>query len=133
MVHPAVVTVNDYLAQRDAEWMGQIHRFLGLSVGLIQVSSMIQSCCYCHIVAFFFSDLFITATSAVLLVLVSKGCLYYIELVLLCTFLDVDAFFSCSQGCTLGKEKLPMHVISPTQTILYVALTFSRMNATKAL
>jgi preprotein translocase subunit SecA len=43
MVHPAVVTVNDYLAQRDAEWMGQIHRFLGLSVGLIQVSSMIQS------------------------------------------------------------------------------------------
>jgi preprotein translocase subunit SecA len=36
MVHPAVVTVNDYLAQRDAEWMGQIHRFLGLSVGLIQ-------------------------------------------------------------------------------------------------
>jgi hypothetical protein len=74
--------------------------------------------------------LFITATSAVLVVLVSKGCLYYIELVLLCTFLDVDAFFSCSQGCTLGKEKLPMHVISPTQTILYVALAFSRMNAT---
>ncbi|XP_068652140.1 protein translocase subunit SECA2, chloroplastic [Aristolochia californica] len=31
-----VVTVNDYLAQRDAEWMGQVHRFLGLSVGLIQ-------------------------------------------------------------------------------------------------
>ncbi|PKU85076.1 Protein translocase subunit SECA2, chloroplastic [Dendrobium catenatum] len=31
-----VVTVNDYLAQRDAEWMGRIHRFLGLSVGLIQ-------------------------------------------------------------------------------------------------
>jgi preprotein translocase subunit SecA len=30
-----VVTVNDYLARRDAEWMGQIHRFLGLSVGLI--------------------------------------------------------------------------------------------------
>ena len=33
-----VVTVNDYLARRDAEWMGQIHRFLGLSVGLIQQS-----------------------------------------------------------------------------------------------
>ncbi len=33
-----VVTVNDYLARRDAEWMGQIHRFLGLSVGLIQSS-----------------------------------------------------------------------------------------------
>ncbi|BBD53597.1 preprotein translocase subunit SecA [Planktothrix agardhii] len=31
-----VITVNDYLARRDAEWMGQIHRFLGLSVGLIQ-------------------------------------------------------------------------------------------------
>jgi preprotein translocase subunit SecA len=31
-----VVTVNDYLASRDAEWMGQIHRFLGLSVGVIQ-------------------------------------------------------------------------------------------------
>ncbi|MDD2421942.1 MAG: preprotein translocase subunit SecA [Heliobacteriaceae bacterium] len=30
-----VVTVNDYLARRDAEWMGQIHRFLGLNVGLI--------------------------------------------------------------------------------------------------
>jgi len=33
-----VVTVNDYLARRDAEWMGQIHRFLGLSVGLVQQS-----------------------------------------------------------------------------------------------
>lgn len=33
-----VVTVNDYLAQRDAEWMGRVHRFLGLSVGLIQVN-----------------------------------------------------------------------------------------------
>lgn len=31
-----VVTVNDYLAKRDAEWMGRIHRFLGLEVGLIQ-------------------------------------------------------------------------------------------------
>ncbi|KAF2291341.1 hypothetical protein GH714_023029 [Hevea brasiliensis] len=31
-----VVTVNDYLAQRDAEWMGRVHRCLGLSVGLIQ-------------------------------------------------------------------------------------------------
>lgn len=36
----AVVTVNDYLAQRDAEWMGRVHRFLGLSVGLIQVISL---------------------------------------------------------------------------------------------
>ena len=30
-----VVTVNDYLAERDAEWMGRIHRFLGLEVGVI--------------------------------------------------------------------------------------------------
>jgi preprotein translocase subunit SecA len=30
-----VITVNDYLAKRDAEWMGQIYRFLGLSVGII--------------------------------------------------------------------------------------------------
>ena len=30
-----VVTVNDYLARRDAEWMGQVHRFLGLSVGRV--------------------------------------------------------------------------------------------------
>jgi preprotein translocase subunit SecA len=31
-----IVTVNDYLAKRDAEWIGKIHEFLGLSVGLIQ-------------------------------------------------------------------------------------------------
>jgi preprotein translocase subunit SecA len=31
-----MVTVNDYLAARDAEWMGHVHRFLGLTVGLIQ-------------------------------------------------------------------------------------------------
>src|SRR5580658_6655048 len=31
-----VVTVNDYLAQRDAEWMGRIYRFLGMTVGVIQ-------------------------------------------------------------------------------------------------
>ncbi|MCM2329505.1 MAG: preprotein translocase subunit SecA, partial [Lysobacter sp.] len=30
-----VVTVNDYLARRDAEWMGRIHRFLGLTVGVV--------------------------------------------------------------------------------------------------
>lgn len=30
-----IVTVNDYLAKRDSEWMGQIHRFLGLTVGVI--------------------------------------------------------------------------------------------------
>lgn len=31
-----VVTVNDYLARRDSEWVGQVHKFLGLDVGLIQ-------------------------------------------------------------------------------------------------
>ena len=30
-----IVTVNDYLAHRDAEWMGQVHRFLGLTVGVV--------------------------------------------------------------------------------------------------
>ena len=30
-----IVTVNDYLAKRDAEWMGQVHEFLGLTVGVI--------------------------------------------------------------------------------------------------
>ncbi|MTA06281.1 MAG: preprotein translocase subunit SecA, partial [Actinobacteria bacterium] len=37
-----VVTVNDYLAERDSEWMGRIHRFLGLSVGVI-LNSMTPS------------------------------------------------------------------------------------------
>src|SRR5262249_61190554 len=31
-----VVTVNDYLARRDCEWMGPVHEFLGLKVGAIQ-------------------------------------------------------------------------------------------------
>src|SRR4029434_4546667 len=31
-----VVTVNDYLARRDSEWMGRVYRFLGMSVGVIQ-------------------------------------------------------------------------------------------------
>ena len=30
-----VITVNDYLATRDAEWMGEVHRWLGLTVGLV--------------------------------------------------------------------------------------------------
>jgi preprotein translocase subunit SecA len=33
-----LVTVNDYLAKRDAEWMGQVYRFLGLEVGVIQAN-----------------------------------------------------------------------------------------------
>jgi preprotein translocase subunit SecA len=36
-----VVTVNDYLARRDSEWMGQIYRFLGLSVGVIIICATI--------------------------------------------------------------------------------------------
>ena len=31
-----VVTVNDYLAKRDSEWMGQVYRFLGMAIGMIQ-------------------------------------------------------------------------------------------------
>ena len=31
-----VITVNDYLAKRDAEWMGPIYKFLGLSIGCLQ-------------------------------------------------------------------------------------------------
>ena len=38
-----IVTINDYLAKRDAEWMGQIHRLLGLKVGLIQDGTSIES------------------------------------------------------------------------------------------
>jgi preprotein translocase subunit SecA len=38
-----VVTVNDYLAKRDSEWMGQIYRFLGLEVGLLQNGMKIES------------------------------------------------------------------------------------------
>ena len=30
-----IVTVNDYLARRDSEWMGKVYRYMGLSVGLI--------------------------------------------------------------------------------------------------
>ena len=33
-----VVTTNDYLAERDSEWMGRVHRFLGLKVGVILAS-----------------------------------------------------------------------------------------------
>ena len=37
-----VVTVNDYLAKRDAEWMGPVYEFLGLSVGLIQAGQVLE-------------------------------------------------------------------------------------------
>src|SRR5262249_10304215 len=37
-----IVTVNDYLARRDSEWMGPIYQFLGLSVGVIQHDSTVQ-------------------------------------------------------------------------------------------
>ena len=38
-----VVTVNDYLARRDSEWVGQVHRFLGLQVGLVQQGLNVSS------------------------------------------------------------------------------------------
>ena len=47
-----VVTVNDYLARRDCEWVGQVPRFLGLQVGLIQRMSshhIVHYCCLCHL------------------------------------------------------------------------------------
>ena len=47
-----VVTVNDYLAKRDSEWVGQVHKFLGLEVGLVQQGLSVRarpagcpSCC----------------------------------------------------------------------------------------
>lgn len=46
-----VVTVNDYLARRDCEWVGQVHRFLGLKIGLIQRNAL--SCA-----AYFFSGFY---------------------------------------------------------------------------
>lgn len=47
-----VVTVNDYLAARDAEWMGKVYRFLGLTVGTVQSNTSIeraQAAYSCHI------------------------------------------------------------------------------------
>lgn len=47
-----VVTVNDYLARRDCEWVGQVPRFLGLQVGLIQRMSsnrFVHCCFFCHL------------------------------------------------------------------------------------
>jgi preprotein translocase subunit SecA len=47
-----VVNVNDYLARRDCEWVGQVPRFLGLQVGLIQRRSslhIVHYCCLCHL------------------------------------------------------------------------------------
>jgi len=38
-----VVTVNDYLAKRDSEWVGQVHKFLGLEVGLVQQGLSVRS------------------------------------------------------------------------------------------
>ncbi len=45
-----VITVNDYLAERDSQWMGQIYKFLGLSVGCI-LSSMDNAARKYHIPA----------------------------------------------------------------------------------
>ena len=35
-----IVTVNDYLAKRDAEWMGKVHEFLGLTVGAVSYTHL---------------------------------------------------------------------------------------------
>jgi len=54
-----VVTVNDYLARRDCEWVGQVPRFLGLQVGLIQRMSshhIIHSCWLCRLQLRIFSS-----------------------------------------------------------------------------
>ena len=37
-----IITVNDYLAKRDAEWMGQIYNFLGLSVGCVTSETIMK-------------------------------------------------------------------------------------------
>lgn len=51
----SVVTVNDYLAQRDAKWMGRVHCFLGLTVGLIEVYF------YIMVLSYFLDSLIILA------------------------------------------------------------------------
>ena len=38
-----IVTVNDYLAKRDSEWMGRVHEFLGMTVGVVLNLSLIHS------------------------------------------------------------------------------------------
>jgi preprotein translocase subunit SecA len=52
-----IVTVNDYLARRDCEWVGQVPRFLGLKVGLIQRMSHTFTCVY-----YMFHFLYYTST-----------------------------------------------------------------------
>ena len=44
-----IVTVNDYLAKRDSEWMGKVYRYLGMSVGLIiHELDNGERLCICH-------------------------------------------------------------------------------------
>lgn len=69
-----VVTVNDYLARRDCEWVGQVPRFLGLKVGLIQRMSCYFTLSYLLLIVFilaflslslqFFLSLFISYIQA---------------------------------------------------------------------
>jgi hypothetical protein len=53
-----VVTVNDYLARRDCEWVGQVPRFLGMKVGLIQrmshTSFLLFPICFLDFVSIYF-------------------------------------------------------------------------------
>jgi preprotein translocase subunit SecA len=44
------VTVNDYLARRDARWMAPIYNYLGLSVGVLQMSSRTESAQYAYLI-----------------------------------------------------------------------------------
>lgn len=53
-----VVTVNDYLARRDCEWVGQVPRFLGLQVGLIQRMSSAHRLSYKYFFLFFLIIIF---------------------------------------------------------------------------
>ena len=82
-----VVTVNDYLARRDCEWVGQVPRFLGLKVGLIQRMS----------------HSFIFVILQVLYPLICITIALYLDgWILRCNLLEIDHFkasvFNCSSA-----------------------------------
>ena len=81
-----VVTVNDYLARRDCEWVGQVPRFLGMKVGLIQRMSHTSFLPF-HLC---FWILFIYAFKSMFIHCYSFGCLY---LNLLSCFFVICRFF----------------------------------------
>nr|GMD68844.1 protein translocase subunit SECA1, chloroplastic-like [Ipomoea batatas] len=75
-----VVTVNDYLARRDCEWVGQVPRFLGLKVGLIQRMS-------CNL---YWSQFFTYNSSFIITVLIFVSCCYPCSFMGLVPFLVLD-------------------------------------------